>query len=124
MPSTKDHQVISFKRTEKTYAELHDWMDEGTTERGLSHTSKNHVYSKELKDYIFNNFGGKEAVSEWLFHIALDHLDTSVLNDWNNLDIDTNLYKLGFQRDNVVHYSEDVLDHNEFKKEFPDDIEE
>ena len=96
-------------------------MDQGFTERSLSHTSKNHVYSEELKKYVAENFGGKEAISEWLFHIALDHLDTSVLNDWNYLDIDTNTYKFGFRRDNIVLYSEEELDNKELEREFSED---
>ena len=77
MPSGKHHQAISKERTGKTFAKLHNWIDDNKDDKSVNHRSKNHYYTKELRQYVYNTFGGNEAVSEWLFHIALDNLDTS-----------------------------------------------
>ncbi len=73
MPSNNVHCAISKKRTGKTYKELHQWIDNNIDDRSVNHRSKNHYYSEELREFVYVNFGGNEAVSEWLFHIALDN---------------------------------------------------
>lgn len=123
MPSNQVHCAISKKRTGKTYKELHQWIDNNTDDKSVSHRSKNHFYSNELREEVFRRFGGAEAVSEWLFHIALDNLDTSVTNDWNYLKVNNNFHKFGFEPDGFIHYEEDELDDEEMEDEFADDFE-
>ena len=123
MPKNDVHCAISKKRTGKTYQKLHSWIDENKDDKSVNHRSKNHYYSAEIKDIISQNFGGAEAVSEWLFHIALDNLDTSVSNDWNYLKINNNFHKFAFEPDGFIHYEEENLEDNEIESEFPDDFE-
>ena len=104
MPSVRVHCAISKKRTGKDYKELHQWIDE---KKGVNHRKENHHYSTQLKDHVSQNFGGAEAVSEWLFHIALNSLDTSIINDWKSLNNNRNLFKIGFSESGYIHYREE-----------------
>jgi hypothetical protein len=124
MPSNRVHRAISKKRTKKTYKELHQWIDDNKDDKSVNHRSKNHYYSEELKNFVFINFGGNEAVSEWLFHIALDNLDTSVINDWNYLNIKNNFHKFGFEPDGFIHHDDYELNDSEMEEEFSEDFEE
>lgn len=124
MPHNKVHCAISKKRTGNTYKDLHQWIDDNKDDKSVNHRSKNHYYSEELRNFIYSKFGGNEAVSEWLFHIALDNLDTSVINDWNYLKIKNNFHKFGFEPDGFIHYEEEELDDSEMEDEFSEDFEE
>jgi len=124
MPSNRVHCAISKKRTGKNYKELHQWIDDNKEDRSVNHRSKNHYYSEELRKFVYTNFGGNEAVSEWLFHIALDNLDTSIINDWNHLKIKNNFHKFGFEPDGFIHYEEDELDDDKMEDEFSEDYED
>lgn len=124
MPKNEVHCAISKKRTRKTYQELHRWIDDNKENRGVDHRNKKHVYSEELRDFIFNRYGGSEAVGEWLFHIALDYLDTSTTNEWDYKEEDINFYKFGFEPDGFIHYEEGKLTDYEIEKEFPEDFED
>jgi len=123
MPSGKVHRAISKKRTGKYYEKLHQWIDDNKENPGVDHRNKNHYYTKELRQYVYTNFGGNEAVSEWLFHIALDNLDTSVTNDWMHDISASNFHKFGFQVDGFIHYEEDELDDSDFEGEFENDFD-
>ena len=77
MPNLKIHCEISEKRTkEKPYKELHEWMDEASKYIGCDHRLERHFYTEEYKNYITKRWGAK-AVVEWLFHIAIDNLETA-----------------------------------------------
>jgi len=115
MPAVKTHEAISHQRTGKIYAELHKWIDEF---KGVNHREKRHYYTKTYRDFIFKNFGGHEAVSEWLFHIALDNLNTSIKNDKIHNLSNTNFHKFGFEENGYIHYTEkEIVD---LEKEFKD----
>lgn len=118
MPKGKIHQAISNQRTGKTYKELHSWIDENKEDIGVNHRNKNHYYTEELREFISKKFGGPEAVSEWLFHIALDNLDTSVSNDWIHNLTRNNFHSFGFCEDGFIYYLEDELDKEELEEEF------
>ena len=124
MPKWKIHFALSKKRTENPYKELHMWIDENKDESGVNHRNKKHYYTEELRDYVYNKFGGSEAVSEWLFHIALDNLDTSVTNDWMHKVSDSNFHKFGFENDGWIHYEENELDEDGMEEEFEMEDEE
>jgi hypothetical protein len=123
MPNSKTHFAISKIRTGKTFESLHKWIDENKEDRGVNHRAKNHFYTDELKNFVSNNFGGPRAVSEWLFHIALDNLDTSVINDWNYAEEDRNFFKFGFG-DKFIFYDDKELDPDELESEFSDVYED
>ena len=118
MPKNKIHCAISIKRTGKSYENLHKWIDDNKDDTTVNHRSEKHFYTDELRKHISENFGGPEAVSEWLFHIALDNLDTSVTNDWNWAENDGNFFKLGFEEDGFIHYEEDEIE--QLDEEFED----
>lgn len=113
MPAVKIHEAISKKRTGETYADLHKWIDEG---KGVNHRRERHFYTTKYKDHVLNNFGGHEAVSEWLFHIALDNLNTSVINDRDFGVAETNLFKIGFEENGYIHYEGSSVEN--FENEF------
>ena len=124
MPSNKVHCAISNKRTGEDYKELHQWIDENSDDQSVNHRSKNHYYCEELRKLVYDKFGGDEAVSEWLFHIALDNLDTSVTNDWKNGVSNNNFHSFGFEPDGFIHYEEEELSDSEMEFNFSEDFEE
>ena len=76
MPNFKEHCKISKKRTGKTFEELHKWMDEGQEYLKHDHRLERHFYTEEYRKFIEEKWGEK-AVVEWLFHIAIDNLETA-----------------------------------------------
>lgn len=84
MPSGKVHRAISYKRTGFDFAELHQWIDYDGDKKGVDHRINRHSYNKkeaeQIRIYWDNKKGkgwGDKAIVEWLFHIALDNLDTA-----------------------------------------------
>jgi hypothetical protein len=124
MPSGKIHRAISKKRTGKTYAELHEWIDKGEEGHNVDHRKYNHAYTTKDREYVEKNFGGKEAVSEWLFHIAIDNLHTSVINDWNFRQNKRNAYHIGFAKNGYIHYDEQTISDSELKEMFDEEEDE
>ena len=118
MPSGKIPQAISRKRTGKSYDKLHCWIDDNKDDKSVNHRSKNHHYSEDLRKYVYSNFGGHEAVSEWLFHIAMDNLDTSVTNDWMHGVSGSNYHRFGFLENGFIFYDEEELDLEDLEDEF------
>ena len=77
MPSVDIHCRISKRRTKgEEFRELHKWMDEGTKYLKHNHRLERHFFTQEYKDYIEEKWGAR-AVVEWLFHIAIDNLETA-----------------------------------------------
>jgi len=76
MPNFETHCKISQKRTHNEFKALHKWMDEATKYLGQDHRIERHFYTQEYKDFINKEWGSK-AVVEWLFHIALDNMETA-----------------------------------------------
>lgn len=84
MPSVRKHCAISKKRTGFSFGELHEWIDKGAKYTGVDHRKERHYFNltdkKTIKDYWDKAKGqgwGEKAVIEWLFHIALDNLETA-----------------------------------------------
>ena len=124
MPVRKSHCSISNKRTGETYSELHSWIDEGKDDNNLGLKGKNHHYSEELRDYVSKNFGGDEAVSEWLFHIAIDALESSIANDKSGGLSESNFFTLGFFKDGSVNCTDEALEDEELEEMFWEGAEE
>lgn len=77
MPNNDVHCEISEKRTKgNPYKELHKWMDEASGYIGHDHRLERHFYTEEYKNYITKMWGDKTVV-EWLFHIAIDNIETA-----------------------------------------------
>lgn len=115
MPSTKIHFAISKLRTGKPHKELHKWID---NKKGINHRKENHFYTTKLKNYVSENFGGSEAVSEWLFHIALDNLSTYYKNERNYNNSKKNFIKLGFLDCGFIHCKEESKKEEEIEEHF------
>jgi hypothetical protein len=112
------HRAASRIRTGKTYEDLHTWIDES---QECNSCGKNHAYSEELKQIVLTNFGGEEAVSEWLFHIALDKINDSVMFDWKNGISSSNVQKFGFEDNGFVQYREYNANEDQMEDEFADE---
>jgi len=63
---------------------LHEWIDEDAEHLGVDHRKKRHYFNRkdqrEIRDYWDKKRGrgwGEKAIVEWLFHIALDNLETA-----------------------------------------------
>lgn len=82
MPSVQVHCAISRERTKgknfsgREFRELHEWIDAPQKEMGINHRTERHSFNLKDKNYIQNRWDEK-AVVEWLFHIAIDNLETA-----------------------------------------------
>lgn len=84
MPKVTRHAAISKERTGYGFLELHSWIDEGAEDIGVDHRKERHYFNLKDKEAIEGYWGrargpgwGSKAVIEWLFHIALDNLETA-----------------------------------------------
>jgi type I restriction-modification system DNA methylase subunit len=84
MPNLYTHCAISKKRTGFDFKELHQWIDESQKELGKNHRKFHHSLNdselKKIKKHWDREKGegwGDKAVIEWLFHIAIDNLETA-----------------------------------------------
>jgi hypothetical protein len=84
VPRLEVHCAISKKRTRFGFEQLHAWIDEGAEDLGVDHRRKRHYFNREdqkqIRDFWDSKKGkgwGEKAVVEWLFHIALDNLETA-----------------------------------------------
>lgn len=125
MPNSKIHRKISKERTGKGYDGLHEWIDEHHKELGINHRVKRHAYNKEDEKYV-REWWGEEGVVEWLFHIALDNLETaykkaSKVYRKNNL---YNFFRFGLiPGSKFIFFSFKNMDEEELEDEFEDDYE-
>ena len=76
MPNVEQHCEISKKRTKKEYRGLHEWIDAPKKELGKNHRIERHADNEFYRDFIKKKWGEK-AVIEWLYHIAIDNLQTA-----------------------------------------------
>jgi len=76
MPDLDIHCKISKTRTGNEFKELHEWMDEPKAYLGYNHRIERHSFHEGYKEFIEKKWGSK-AVVEWLFHIAIDNLETA-----------------------------------------------
>ena len=124
MPRGNTHCAISKKRTGFDFKELHKWIDENQKEDGFDHRRKRHYYNekdrKTIKEHWDKKKGkgwGEKAIIEWLFHIAIDNLETAFKlsskkysygkNTYNYMEI--GLHKSGYIGLNLKHMPDDNL---------------
>lgn len=100
MPSVRVHCGISKQRTGQDFSELHRWIDEPRKWLKYNHRIERHSYTKDYEDYIRDKWGDK-AVVEWLFHIALDNLETA-----NKFAVNT--YPEAFDEINIYFLNKEI----------------
>ena len=67
MPSIEKHVEISMQRTNKTYREVHEWIDEP------QHKNERHDITRVLEfSRMFEERYGEEAAREYVQHLADD----------------------------------------------------
>lgn len=76
MAGLETHCKISKERTGNEFRELHLWIDEPWRILGCNHRIERHTFNEAYKNFIEQKWG-KKAVTEWLFHIAIDNLETA-----------------------------------------------
>lgn len=78
MSDVKTHCKISLERTKgkNDFKELHEWMDEPRKMFGNNHRIERHTLNDVYLNYVTEQWGEKGVV-EWLFHIAIDNLETA-----------------------------------------------
>jgi len=112
MPRFRTHCAISKKRTGNDFAELHRWIDEPTTRLGYDHRRKRHHFNEADKNTIKSYWDakreglGEKAVIEWLFHIALDNLDTAFRMSNKSFSYGHktyNLMRFGMSKSGYIH---------------------
>lgn len=111
MPRLDKHRAISRERTGHPYAELHKWMDEHYTELGEEHRIHRHVLRSDDLEYVRKRFGGDKAVVEWLFHSAIDSLETAYkISKRVYGDLTYNFIMIGFGKGGYLHVAFRTLD--------------
>lgn len=134
MPGLKTHCAISKKRTGYSFSDLHKWIDESSKQYGYNHRRVRHSFNKkeaeQIKKYWDNKKGkgwGQKAVIEWLFHIALDNLDTAFRWSKKEWSYGTNAYnfmEFGLNRNGFIHCNFKKYDERDFTDLFEDNYEE
>ena len=77
MPDVETHCQISKKRTKgDEFRELHEWIDEPQKHFGVNHRLERHTLNDIYLKYVEDNWN-KKGVIEWLFHIAIDNMETA-----------------------------------------------
>lgn len=76
MPNVNTHCAISKQRTGKEFRDLHEWIDEPQKFFGMNHRIERHTLNDTYLKYVEDNWG-KKGVVEWLFHIAIDNMETA-----------------------------------------------
>jgi hypothetical protein len=133
MPSLKKHCAISKKRTGRSFAKLHRWIDESTKNLGVDHRIERHHYNEDDKNTIkkyWDSIGkglGEKAVVEWLFHIAIDNLDNAFKMSKQKFSYGHKAYNLmefGLSKSGYIHCNFKRVDERELSSIFKEDFEE
>ena len=114
MPDNIIHCEISKKKTGKKFSELHKWIDNKSLLKhlGIDHRRHRHYYNIRDEEIILSRWGA-EGVIEWLFHIAIDNLETAQKRA-RKLEISENNYiQIAFGKESGFIY----LDFEEVKKQ-------
>jgi len=133
MPSLKIHCAISKKRTGNNFAELHRWIDKSATILGYDHRVERHYFNEDDKNTIKRHWDakreglGEKAVIEWLFHIALDNLDTAFRMSSKSFSYGPKTYNLmqfGLSKSGYIHCEFKRVNERNLPFIFEDEYEE
>lgn len=125
MPSLKVHCAISNERTKgaNDYRELHQWMDEPAKKFGRNHRLERHTLNDQDKAFVERTWG-KRAVVEWLFHIAIDNIDTAFKISRGVYGESTyNVMKFGLFNNGYIGVDFGSLDEDELASEFDEEYQ-
>ena len=132
MPNLKTHCAISYKRTGRSFKELHKWIDEPCKRLGSNHRIERHYLNdkdmKKIKKY-WDSKGkglGQKAVIEWLFHIALDNMETAFKfskKSWSYGENAYNLLEFGLTKNGYIHCDFNHVKDHELNEIFEDEEE-
>jgi len=125
MPSFAVHCKLSEIRTGKKFEDLHRWMDAPHEDLGVDHRTERHAYTRADEQFVRQKWGEK-AVVEWLFHIAIDNLDTAFKKAKTVYGGDRayNFFRFGIASDNFVYIDSEALDDDQLQDEFEDVYDE
>jgi hypothetical protein len=125
--------AISKKRTGNDFAELHRWIDEPKRKYGYNHRIIRHSYTEDDKNTIRKYWDekgkglGEKTIVEWLFHIAIDNLDTAFKMSSQSFSYGNKAYnfmQFGLNRSGYIHCDFDRVDDKELHVMFEDEPEE
>jgi len=109
MPSIEEHCKMSLKRTHKDYRELHEWIDAPASELGINHRIERHSDNAIYRECIEKRWGDK-GVIEWLFHIAVDNLQTAYKESYGVYENKTfNYYMFALSKSDEMFFDCDKL---------------
>ena len=130
MPSNRVHCAISKARTKFDFKELHEWIDMDKKGLGVNHRLCRHAFNtkdeKTIEMYWDKKNGkgeGKKAVVEWLFHIAIDNLETAFKEAGKAYKGDNafNFFKIGLMQDSkYIFFDFKRRKEDELRQEFDD----
>lgn len=130
MPSLKAHKNMSKDRTGFDFEELHKWIDEPQKDLGVNHRIERHSYNTgdegKIKSYWDKKKGtgwGDKAVCEWLFHIAVDNMETAFKKGFKAYKSNNvfNFFRFGWSLNSkYIFYDFERLDQDELDEEFKD----
>lgn len=122
MPNFKTHCAISKKRTGFDFADLHRWIDEPKNKLGCNHRQERHYFNQDdmkmIKKYWEQRKQGygEKAIIEWLFHIAIDNLDTAFRLSSKQFSYGNKAYnfmEFGIQKSGYIHCDFEYIPDNE-----------
>ena len=134
MPNLRTHCAISKKRTGYGFEELHKWIDEPCKRLGTNHRIERHYLNDKdmnsIKQYWEHKKGrgwGQKAVIEWLFHIAIDNMDTAFKfskQNWSYGENTYNFLEFGLTKNGYIHCDFNHVEEHELNQMFEDEEEE
>jgi hypothetical protein len=131
MPNLRTRCAISKQRTGYAFKELHRWIDSASEKSGPDHRTERHAYTEKdaetIREYWDRRKGsswGNKAIVEWLFHIAIDNIDTAFKFSKRKMFYGKrayNLLEIGIQDSGYIHAAFDRLGKKEMEEKFSRD---
>jgi len=128
MPNLRIHCAISKQRTGYAFKKLHQWIDSASEKLGPDHRTERHAYTEKdaetIRKYWDTKKGsswGNKAIVEWLFHIAIDNINTAFRFSKRRHFYGKrayNLLEIGIQDSGYIHAAFDRLSKKELEEKF------
>ncbi len=127
LPNLRIHCAISKQRTGYAFKELHEWIDSSSEKLGSDHRIERHAYTEKDRAAIRKwnrkkgSGWGNKAIVEWLFHIAVDNINTAFKFSKRRHYYGKrtyNLLEIGIQDSGYIHAAFDRLSKKELEEKF------